>query len=80
MADIVFHVPESWLRIGSSGLRPFYAHVLEGLKARDIHFDVKALNRETLPETVAEDSAIHVVHHGRFAHKRVRNADVAYIY
>lgn len=80
MADIVFHVPESWLRIGSSGLRPFYAHVLEGLKARDIHFDVKALNRETLPETVAEDSAIHVVHHGRFAHERVRNADVAYIY
>ena len=80
MAEILFHVPGSWLRIGSSGLRPFYIHVLEGLKARNIRFDVRTLDRETLPETVAADRAIHVVHHGRFAHARVRNADVAYIY
>ena len=80
MAEILFHVPGSWLRIGGSGLRPFYIHVLEGLKARNICFDVRALDRETLPETVAADRAIHVVHHGRFAHARVRNADVAYIY
>lgn len=80
MADIVFHVPRSWLGIGGQGLRPFYLRVIEGLEARGVSFDVVMLDRTTLPETVAADDAIHVVHHGRYAHPRVRNADVAYIY
>lgn len=80
MPDIVFHVPRSWLGFGGAGLRPFYLRVIEGLKARGVLFEVVILDRETLPETVAADDAIHVVHHGRYAHPRVRNADVAYIY
>lgn len=80
MADIVFHVPRSWLGFGGEGLRPFYLRVIDGLKARGIPCDVIMLDRERLPETVAADQAIHVVHHGRYAHPRVRNADVAYIY
>lgn len=80
MADIVFHVPRSWLGFGGSGLRPFYLRVIEGLEARGVSCDVVILDRATLPETVAADEAIHVVHHGRYAHPRVRNTDVAYIY
>lgn len=41
---------------------------------------VEVLERETLPARPPADDAIHVVHHGRYAHPRVRNADVAYIY
>lgn len=59
---------------------PFYLRLLEGLKARDVRFEVEVLERETLPERVAADDAIHVIHHGSFAHDRARNADVAYIY
>ncbi len=80
VSDIVFHVPRSWLGFGGAGLRPFYLRLTEGLKARGVAFDVVILDRETLSETVAADEAMHVVHHGRYAHPRVRNADVAYIY
>jgi hypothetical protein len=80
MADIVFHVPRSWLSLGGEGMRPFYLRLIGGLEARGIPFDVMTLDRETLPATVEADGAIHVVHHGRFAHPRVRNSDVAYVY
>ena len=80
MGKVVFHVPRSWLGLDGKGLRPFYLQVIAGLEDREVAFDVTILDRETLPETVAADDAIHVVHHGRYAHPRVRNADVAYIY
>lgn len=80
MADVVFHVPRSWLSLGGPGLHRFYLRVTEGLEVRGIPFDVRILDRDTLPETVAADAAIHVIHHGRFSHPRARNADVAYIY
>lgn len=80
MSDIVFHVPRSWLRLGGEGMRPFYLRLTEGLEARGVSFDVTVLDRDRLPEVVEADRAIHVIHHGRFAHARARNADVAYIY
>ncbi|WP_299687431.1 hypothetical protein [uncultured Tateyamaria sp.] len=80
MHEVVFHVPRSWLSLGGAGLHRFYLRVTEGLEARGIPFEVAILDRETLPETVEADHAIHVIHHGRFAHPRARNADVAYIY
>lgn len=80
MSDFVFHLPRSWLSLGGEGIRPFYTRIFDGLEARDIPFDVQVLEREHLAETVAADTAIHIIHHGRFAHPRARNADVAYIY
>lgn len=80
MAKVVFHVPRSWLRLAGEGVRPFYLRLIEGLEARRIPHRITILERETLAETVAADMSIHIVHHGRFAHPRVRNADVAYIY
>ncbi len=80
MSEVVFHVPRSWLSLGGSGLHRFYLRVTEGLEARGIPFDVTILDRETLHEAVEADTAIHVVHHGRFAHARARNTDVAYVY
>lgn len=80
MADIVFHVPRSWLSLGGEGLRPFYVNVIKGLEARGVPFDVDVLDRDSLPGRVDSDAATHIVHHGRFAHPRMRNADVAYIY
>ena len=80
MNDVVFHVPRSWLRLGGPGLHRFYLRVTEGLEARGVRFEVMILDRDSLERTVAADDAIHVGHHGRFAHPRVRNADVAYIY
>ena len=77
---MVFHVPRSWLSLGGQGLAPFYVRLLDGLKTRKVSFEVEVLDRDALPERVARDDAIHVVHHGRYAHPRVRNADVAYIY
>lgn len=75
-----FHVPRSWLSLSSEGLTPFYLRLTDGLAARGVDCAVEVLERETLPARVAADDAIHVVHHGRYAHPRVRNADVAYIY
>ena len=80
MADVVFHVPRSWLSLGGSGLHRFYLRVIEGLETRGIPFDVVVLERDSLAKMVDADTAIHVIHHGRFAHPRARNADVAYIY
>ncbi|MEO9683710.1 MAG: hypothetical protein ABJF86_12600 [Tateyamaria sp.] len=80
MTQIVFHVPRSWLSFGGKGLQPFYLRLTDGLQARGVRIEVEVLDRDTLPARVEEDDAIHVVHHGRFAHPRVRNADVAYIY
>jgi len=80
MSDIVIHVPRSWLSLGGEGLMPFYLRLIEGLAARDVAVVVEVLDRDTLPTRVAADNAVHIVHHGRYAHERVRNADVAYIY
>lgn len=80
MTQIIFHVPRSWLSLGGDGLAPFYLRLVAGLQERGITFEVEVLERERLAARVAQDEAIHVVHHGRFAHPRVRNADVAYIY
>lgn len=80
MNEIVIHVPRSWLSFGGEGLQPFYLRLIAGLEARAVSVAVEVLERETLPDCVACDGAIHVVHHGRYAHERVRNCDVAYIY
>ncbi len=80
MFDVVFHVPRSWLHLGGPGLHRFYLRVCEGLKARGVAFDVMTLDRSQLADVVNGDQAIHVVHHGKFAHPRARNTDVAYIY
>mmetsp|Transcript_29647 Transcript_29647/g.58670 ORF Transcript_29647/g.58670 Transcript_29647/m.58670 type:complete len:306 (-) Transcript_29647:2130-3047(-) len=80
MSDIIFHVPRSWLSLGGEGMRPFYLRLTDGLEARGVPFDVTVLDRDRLPDVFAADDAIHVIHHGRFAHPRARNADVAYIY
>ncbi|MEL6450770.1 MAG: hypothetical protein AAFQ19_05885 [Pseudomonadota bacterium] len=80
MTDLVFHVPRSWLSWGGEGMRPFYLRLLPALEARGVAIDVRVLDRDRLADTVEADSAVHVIHHGRFAHPRARNADVAYIY
>ncbi|WP_299146521.1 hypothetical protein [uncultured Tateyamaria sp.] len=80
MSDLVFHVPRSWFSLSGEGFRPFYVRLMKGLDARGVAYEVEVLDRDTLPQRVEADSAIHVVHHGRFAHPRARNADVAYIY
>jgi len=77
---LVFHLPRSWLGPLGSGLLPFYAKLTDGLAARDIAFELRALDRETLMDQVAADRAFHVVNHGRFRHPRVLNAGIAYIY
>ncbi|WP_299724702.1 hypothetical protein [uncultured Tateyamaria sp.] len=80
MTQMVFHVPRSWLSFRGEGLAPFYLRLIEGLEARDVSYAVEVLDRDALPDRLMRDEAVHVVHHGRFAHPRVRNADVAYIY
>lgn len=80
MTQIVIHVPRSWLNLAGKGMAPFYLRLIDGLQARGVHPEIEILDRDTLPERVEQDAAIHVVHHGRFAHPRARNADVAYVY
>ncbi len=80
MPDVVFHVPRSWLTFGGEGLRPIYLRLIKGLDARGRSYEVTILDRDTLAETVEANTGIHVVHHGRFPHPRVLNADVAYVY
>ncbi|MEO0380694.1 MAG: hypothetical protein AAF252_10510, partial [Pseudomonadota bacterium] len=72
MTQLVFHVTRSWLSFGGTGLAPFYVRLLDGLKDRDVSFEIEMLDRDRLPDRVEQDIAIHVVHHGRFAHPRVR--------
>ncbi|WP_299370648.1 hypothetical protein [uncultured Tateyamaria sp.] len=80
MSNLVFHVPRSWFSLSGEGFRPFYVRLMEGLEARGVPYDVEVLDRDTLPARVEDDAAVHIIHHGRFAHPRARNADVAYIY
>ncbi|QUJ75170.1 hypothetical protein KDD17_09030 [Sulfitobacter albidus] len=76
----VFHLPGSWLGPGGSGLMPFYRKLVEGLSERGIPFELRKLDRDTVLDQVAADDAFHVVNHGAFAHPRLRNVGLAYIY
>ncbi len=80
MGSVVFHVPAVWLDPEGEDILAFYLRLMDGLSASDIPFQLRALNRTNLLEHVEQDTAFHIVNHGRFTHQRVLNAGIAYVY
>lgn len=81
MADVVFHLPRSWLGPLGSGLLPFYERLTEGLRDRGVGVAITALNRERVEQQITEEAAaVHVINHGRVQHPRAWNAGIAYVY
>ena len=80
MSEFVFHLPRSWLGPFGTGVLPFYAKLIGGLEATGHRCRNIPLDRDTVLEQVGQDTAFHVVNHGRFEHPRVLNAGIAYVY
>ena len=80
MGEFVFHLPRSWLGPLGTGLLPFYQKLTDGLDAAGHSVHLIDLDRETVLQTVAADSATHIVNHGQFEHLRILNAGIAYVY
>ncbi len=78
--QIVFHLPESWLGAGGTGLRPFYQRLQAGLDDLGVGWCNVALDRDQVMAQIDEDDDFHIINHGRFEHPRVLNAGIAYIY
>lgn len=76
----ILHLPGSWLGHGGTGMMPFYRKLIEGFNERGIDFELRRLDRATMPQQVAADTAYHLVNHGAFRHPRLRNAGLAYVY
>ena len=79
MAQFVLHLPDSQLA-DPDRLKPFYRRLFDGLVGAGHTVRAQRHDRYTLPETVASDTAFHIVDHGQMRHPRVLNAGIAYVY
>ena len=79
MSALILHLPADWLA-DPSRMLPFYARLSEGLTARGIDWQARAIDRDGLAARIAADGDFHIVNHGQIRHARALNAGIAYVY